>query len=49
MTRVRLAAAIMTVRRHGLALRASAGAGAMIMVFEIVEIMAVGSAPGVAT
>ena len=43
-----LAAAIMTVRRHRLASAASAGTGAMIVVFEIVEIAAIGSDPGVA-
>jgi hypothetical protein len=45
---VALAATIMTLRRHRLAFVASAGAGGVIMVFEVVEVMAIGSAPGVA-
>ena len=43
-----LVAAIMTIRRHPLAPLASAAAGGMIIFFEIVEVFAIGSEPGVA-
>lgn len=43
-----LVAAIMTLRRHPLAPLASAAAGGMIIFFEIVEVFAIGSEPGVA-
>lgn len=43
-----LAATIMTVRRQRLAFVASVGAGGVVMAFEIVEIIVIGSTPGVA-
>ena len=43
-----LVAAIMTILRHPLAPLASAAAGGMIIFFEIVEVFAIGSEPGVA-
>jgi hypothetical protein len=43
-----LAATIMLWRRHPLATRVSAVAGVMIMGFEMVEVLVIGSEPGVA-
>ena len=43
-----LIAAILTIRRHPYAPLASAAAGIMILIFEIVEVIAIGSPPGVA-